>query len=234
LTLSRSVEAAELADRIRATCASGLRPTEWRAASLVTPDEGFRVQLVVTNAKAGHGRTHGPTRTLRWKDLSIETEKAIERTLDIARSFSSDENYEAYRKRIQDLLHAVSLRLWPERKSHFALYSCRHAAIADAKSIYTRAEVAALFGHATDGSCMSGYPRKKGTSSKGGTVESLRASKVRAPRSKDEEKVGVERSSVHAALRSSMRWRISTRRNTSAVSKTPSTPLLSKSVKGVS
>jgi hypothetical protein len=119
-------------------------------------------------------------------------------------------------------------------KSHFALYSCRHAAIADAKSIYTRAEVAALFGHATDGSCMSGYPRKKGTSSKGGTVESLRASKVRAPRSKDEEKVGVERSSVHAALRSSMRWRISTRRNTSAVSKTPSTPLLSKSVKGVS
>jgi hypothetical protein len=161
LTFSRSDRARELTDFLRAACATGLRPIEWRNATLVTPDDGFCVQLVVVNAKPGHDRTHGPIRTLRWRNLPIVTQRAIVRTIEIARSFASDDEYEAYRKHIQELLRKVSLRLWPERKSHFTLYSCRHAAIAAAKVIYSRAEVAALFGHATDDSCMSGYPRKQ-------------------------------------------------------------------------
>lgn len=171
LSLGRSTRARELKDWLRATCVAGLRPIEWRSAVLVPPERGYVAKMVVANAKAGNDRAHGELRTLRWRDLSRDTWEAISRTIAIAQTFSSDTEYNTYCRKLQELLHDYSHRLWPDRIEHFALYSCRHEAIASAKRIYAREEVAAIFGHATDDTCMSHYPRKKNGESRGGLDE---------------------------------------------------------------
>jgi hypothetical protein len=169
LELGRSARARDLIDIIHAGCATGLRPVEWRDAQVVEPDCGYCFKLVVVNAKSENGRGHGPTRTLRWTSLSIETREATLRTIATAASFESDADYKQYRTRLQELLHYHSQRIWPNRELHYALYSCRHEAMAVAKRYYSREEVAALFGHATDASCVRNYPRKTGGQSKGGS-----------------------------------------------------------------
>lgn len=72
----------------------------------------------------------------------------------------------AHRKALQDLLGALSRRLWPNRAKHFALYSCRREFIAQAKMVYSPVEVAALVGHSVDRTAQSHYGRV--TKSSGG------------------------------------------------------------------
>ncbi|WP_400767083.1 hypothetical protein [Methylosinus sporium] len=158
LRLGRSNRALELIAFIRATCTTGLRPTEWRGADLkVSPDGSVR--LIVRNAKATNGRAHGPCRTLHWRHLPPETLGAISRTIAIARKSPSAAEYEAHRKALQNLLGSVSRRLWPDRAKHFALYSCRREFIAQAKKVYSPVEIAALVGHSVDRTAQSHYGR---------------------------------------------------------------------------
>ncbi|TDX62159.1 hypothetical protein EDE12_11165 [Methylosinus sp. sav-2] len=165
LRLGRSPRALELIDFISATIAAGLRPTEWRGATLEVSAEGA-VRLLVKNAKATNGRAHGPHRTLHWPNLPPETLAAMSRTIAIAQKFSSAAEYDAHRKALQDLLGALSRRLWPNRAKHFALYSCRREFIAQAKMVYSPVEVAALVGHSVDRTAQSHYGRV--TKSSGG------------------------------------------------------------------
>lgn len=65
------------------------------------------------------------------------------------------------------LLHHTCLRLWGESGPHYALYSCRHQFILDAKSIFSREEVAALAGHATDVTAQDGYAKRRKAKSSG-------------------------------------------------------------------
>lgn len=167
LRLGRSNQAVELIDFISASCASGLRPAEWRGASLEPGVEDGAVRLVVQNAKATNGRAHGPTRTLHWRDLPPEVATAISRTIAIARRFPSDAAYRAYCNGLQDLLGSVSRRLWPDRERHFTLYTCRREFIARAKSIYSPVEVAALAGHSVDRTSLSHYGRTRKSRSSG-------------------------------------------------------------------
>ncbi|OAI31311.1 hypothetical protein A1351_05410 [Methylosinus sp. R-45379] len=158
LRLGRSNRALELIAFIRATCTTGLRPTEWRGAVLEVSSDGS-VRLVVKNAKATNDRSHGPHRTLHWRHLPPETLGAISRTIAIARESPSAAEYEAHRKALQNLLGSVSRRLWPDRAKHFALYSCRREFIAQAKRAYSPVEIAALVGHSVDRTAQSHYGR---------------------------------------------------------------------------
>lgn len=55
LKLGHSAKARDLIDMIRAGCAAGLRPVEWRDAQVVEPDCGYCFKLVVVNAKSENG-----------------------------------------------------------------------------------------------------------------------------------------------------------------------------------
>ena len=164
LTSSRSKSARMIAVLLVATCATGLRPSEWLLTKPVEPEEGYVLKLVVRNAKATHGRAHGEFRTLRWMEIDPRLQGAL---LEICETCASimqtdkDErtHYSTLLKSWSDELARVSRILWPKRKRHITFYSARHQAAANFKSVYSDAEVAALMGHAVDDTAFKHYAR---------------------------------------------------------------------------
>ncbi|HEY8065130.1 MAG TPA: hypothetical protein VIF40_10455 [Methylosinus sp.] len=163
LRLGRARYGRELIDFLRASCATGLRPLEWYAASLEIPEKGYNAKLVIHNAKTTNGRGNGARRTLRWRHLSPSMMRSIARTIGLARSFLSDDDYTKYYGRLQGCLQDVSRRLWPDKEQCYAIYCCRHEFIAQAKLVYAPAEVAALVGHHDDETAFTHYGRRDST-----------------------------------------------------------------------
>jgi len=164
LTSSRSKSARMIAVLLVATCATGLRPSEWLLARSVEPEAGYVFKLVVRNAKATHGRAHGEFRTLRWREIDPRMRGALLEVCEICASILRADNnprgqYSTLLKSWSDELARVSRVLWCRRKRHITFYSARHQAAANFKSIYSDAEVAALMGHAVDDTAFKHYAR---------------------------------------------------------------------------
>lgn len=158
---SRSKSTEALRHFIVATCACGLRPEEWRVAHLKDAEAGFAVKLIIENAKATNGRAHGETRTLRWAQMNHDLRHSIESTIALAHAFSTDDEYEVFRKQLQELLRQIDRKLWARRKTHYTLYSCRHQFAAEAKLAFSPDEVGAMMGHASDETATKHYGRFK-------------------------------------------------------------------------
>lgn len=145
---------------LRASIITGLRPVEWR--SVVFFQHENEPALKVQNAKSTNGRAHGETRTLVLKNVKPDDLNAIRNHLNNIRTFSGMDAYEYFYNGCAIALYKACRKCWPRRKRHITLYSTRHQFSANAKSSgFSRAEVAALMGHAVDITATIHYGRKQ-------------------------------------------------------------------------
>lgn len=163
LAKDRSPYDAPLAIYLKAGIAAGLRPGEWRSARLVI-SQG-RAVLIVRNAKDGDARAHGPYRRLIWPDPHCPEAESVRQWLAAFHAACSgsrlDPEYGAgFLRSLADRLARVARTLWPRRLRQPTLYSARHSFAAIAKQAgLSRAEIAALMGHALDSTAARHYSR---------------------------------------------------------------------------
>lgn len=166
----RSAYDVPLALYLKAGIATGLRPGEWRNARLIISHG--RAVLVVRNAKNDNARAHGPCRRLIWPDVHCSEVESIRQWLAAFRAACSgsrlDPDYGAgFLRSLADRFARVARALWPRRLRQPTLYSARHSFAAIAKQAgLSRAEIAALMGHALDSTAATHYSRPP----KGGLV----------------------------------------------------------------
>ncbi len=151
---SCSTVSRETADWIRAGCLTGLRPGEWRHAVIDGTD------LIVKNAKTSNGRGNGVERTLHLSALSDADLQIVARMAAVGASWELQREYAQRQQQCAAALYAACLRIWPHPRRHYALYSARHQALANAKDSMSRAEVSAMAGHKTERTAQSRYGRR--------------------------------------------------------------------------
>lgn len=142
---------------LEAAVVAGLRPSEWETALLKGDC------LVVINAKNTNGRCFGHERGLNLSNLDEASYDAIEKFLLRLKSLMNTKGYEfeyIYRQ-CRMRLRCITARLWPRKKKHPTLYSCRHQFSADMKNIFSKKEVAALMGHGSDATATVHYGKKR-------------------------------------------------------------------------
>ncbi|MBM6583929.1 hypothetical protein ILT44_27380 [Microvirga sp. BT689] len=162
LVTSGSGYASPLSDYLRAGVLAGLRPQEWPGVEFRPPPEGWALEMMVRNAKHDGARGNGAFRTLRWRSLGDEDHQALVRWVTHAKSAHRNGSYEVLLDGLARLLRDLCRGLWPKRKQHYTLYSCRHEFAAQVKAGYgDPATVAALMGHASDATASSHYGRPR-------------------------------------------------------------------------
>lgn len=135
----------------------GLRPCEWQSAS-ISKLQNSDCEIRIQNAKSTNGRSNGPTRTLTITSVDDGLFEVLEKFISLVSRLKWDDLYNGCRK----LLHKSTRTLWPNRKHYPTLYSLRHQFSADAKSSgMSKAEVAALMGHASIDTATSHYGKKR-------------------------------------------------------------------------
>ncbi len=156
----------------KATLVTGLRPEEWRDAVYLEENlPGINCEtpaLRVKNAKATNGRAHGEYRHLILTNMSESDINTILLQLqftDVSLThglLGSDGKltWTQYYESIRKCLYRAYKVLFPRAESLVSIYSCRHQCIADLKTVYSRAEVAAMVGHATDRTATDHYGKK--------------------------------------------------------------------------
>lgn len=161
---------------LRAGYITGLRPSEWRTARL----EGGR--LIVQNGKFSNGRAHGVSRAV---DVCSEQELKNIAALILHLRVDFKSNYDHVRYAIR----MAAKKLWPKRERWPSLYTTRHMFSAEIKNVYSKVEVAALMGHATDRTAGQHYARR--TSASGALVVRPASKDVAAVKAKAQS--GIER-----------------------------------------
>lgn len=176
---------------LKANRIAGLRPIEWAQASIRPAAPGSEaLVLVVRNAKTTNGRGNGESRTLLLDGLSDEEMAALHemvqlvddvqtgrilgldvRPAALAKSRKTGQpvyrriTYPELHKLLRDYLRRLTREIWPptgRRRYWPTLYSLRHQVAADAKaSGSSKAEVAAILGHASDATAGLHYGRKR-------------------------------------------------------------------------
>ena len=142
----------------------GLRPSEWRTATLAEGDK--KTYLIVQNGKYSNGRSHGKERHLELTDLKDKELKLIQRQLKVVSQYAEhDVTWKTYYSGVRKTIHRVTRRIMPSQRKYPTLYSSRHQFAADAKAEgLSKVEIAALMGHAIDetASCHYGLKRHGG------------------------------------------------------------------------
>lgn len=140
---------------------TGLRPVEWQTARLENRADGDPV-LIVKNAKHTHDRGHGEFRTLHLAGLRVREVGIIHNMVRLARYQGERNRWDQFYHQCRNLLSRYTKRLWPNRAQRPTFYSARHQFVADAKAAgLSRAEVAALMGHASDRTAGERHGRKR-------------------------------------------------------------------------
>ncbi|PND37923.1 hypothetical protein C1O66_10550 [Paucibacter aquatile] len=152
---------------LASTRATGLRPCEWATARR----QG--VTLIVQNAKATNGRSHGPTREIFVGGLDPMQLRIIDSLLDVMAMLPEGAFVDLY-NRVRDLVADVGRASLTKRSTYPTLYSARHLFAAEAKRELTRIEVAALMGHRSIASAAQNY--LEGRYAQGGGALKVRAS----------------------------------------------------------
>ena len=165
-TFSRSRLAQVLADWLQAGVATGLRPSEWRATDLEERGDpkavhGRRVYLYVLNAKATNGRGTGVVRTLDISAFADPDVDAVRRMVDRSRGWLETGRFGDVQGLCATLLYTAEDRIWPGRRQHYSLYSCRHQAIANWKTVLQPAEIAAIVGHGVTATAGEHYGKRR-------------------------------------------------------------------------
>ncbi|MBO9428079.1 hypothetical protein [Sulfitobacter sp. R18_1] len=168
---SRSKLAPVLTDLLIASIYCGLRPIEWRATAFETSrdpsTQKLYAWLYVLNAKTTNARGNGLVRTLDLSDVPARILNAIKRTSERGLSWFEEGKYEEMQSQISQLVYQIGDTLYPRRKKHFSLYSCRHQFIANMKSVMEPEEVSALAGHVVTKTAQQNYGKKRAAWSPG-------------------------------------------------------------------
>lgn len=157
----------DLRNWLKSGLLTGLRPIEWKNTKFILYQN--LPALSVENAKHTNGRGNGPTRTLLLEELSVSELKVIKEHLSNVRTFTSigEDGYDFFYSGCAYALNKVCRKIWPRRLKHITLYSTRHQFSANAKSSgFSKAEVAALMGHAVDITATIHYGKKVGGNDK--------------------------------------------------------------------
>ena len=162
LAFSRSQMVPCLQDWMVAGIHSGLQPSEWATAILETRQDPNHMQprrawLHVVNAKA----THGAHRTLDISDFSDATFAAVERLIDRAEKWSLEEEFDRRRSQCNGLLGEAFAALFPRQQQRCSLDSLHHQFIANMKTRYARAEIAALVGYVSNETAVDFYGKRR-------------------------------------------------------------------------
>ena len=166
-TARRSDHAVVLQDWLRAGIATGLRPVEWRATEVASVQDpthrnGKRTFLFVLNAKATNGRANGVVRTIDISDFGEVAQQIVRRMSGAGLRAFEEGRFREFQSHCAQILYQACRKLWPRRKTHYALYSCRHQFIANAKGVgLSNAEVSALAGHMVDETAARNYGRQR-------------------------------------------------------------------------
>jgi hypothetical protein len=162
---SRSKMAPVLGDWLIATIHTGLRPIEWRATSIerfMDPQSNREhIWLYVINAKATNMRANGVVRTIDISDIPRKVLTHIERMSENGLKWYGEGRFDSVQSQIGQLLYSINERIFPKKKKHYALYSCRHQFIANMKEIFSPEEVSALSGHAVTKTAVQNYGKKR-------------------------------------------------------------------------
>lgn len=154
---------------LRASRLTGLRPVEWEHANLTqiystTPgsSNGTAVPaLVVRNAKATNGRANGKERVLLLDLLSDEDLSVIQDMIEMVKCYLTEIPFGQLQEACRTYMKRATRNCFGKRHKYPTLYSNRHQVSADATySGLSKAEVAALLGHASDETAGSHYARK--------------------------------------------------------------------------
>ncbi len=154
----------ELSHFMRAAIRCGLRPIEWAFSEIrfIRDDKapfGRQAWLFVCNAKASNGRANGPVRAINLSSVEDRFIDPIVETVKTAHlSFEINGTVDTWIGRMRRLM-----RYYCEKTStpHYTPYVLRHQAIANWKSIYSAAQVAALAGHAVPETATTHYGRQR-------------------------------------------------------------------------
>ena len=148
--VSRSQAVPWLREWLLAGIHTGLQPSEWAAAVLeVRADPKMprrrRAWLHVLNAKAPG--TDAVQRTLDISNFSDDAFEVVRRHTERVNAWSLAGQFEMRHSQCAQLLYDTCAALFPRQQQHYSLHSLRHQFIANIKTIYGPAEVAALVGH---------------------------------------------------------------------------------------
>ena len=136
-----------LIDWLDAGLNTGLRPAEWAFASIETRGEQgspTRIFLHVADGNSpGEVTSH---RTLELTGFSDETLAAIERLVKVSRDWALNGKTAMQQGEVSRLLQDACETFFPRLQLAYTLQSLRQQFIANMKSIYSRAEVAAMVG----------------------------------------------------------------------------------------
>ncbi len=139
---------------------TGLRPSEWATAK-VGVDEKGRPVLIVSNGKATNGRAFGEHRHIALDKLSDRERSCIEAQVRTANEYETHHDFGVLYDGCRMLLHAITRRLWPNRTHHPTLYTARHMFASNAKQVFSKIEVAALMGHASQRTAALHYGKRR-------------------------------------------------------------------------
>ena len=152
--LSRSEAVPWLREWLSAGINTGLQPSEWAATILEVRSDanmrhGRRAWLHVLNAKA-RADANATQRTLDISNFSDIAFDAVHRHAQRACEWSLAQKFEMRHSQCAQLLYDVCAALFPRQQQPYSLFSLRHQFIANMKTFYQPAEVAALVGYISD------------------------------------------------------------------------------------
>jgi hypothetical protein len=117
--------------------------------------------VIVRNAKATHGRSHGETRTLVFEELDDAEREAIGATVELAHAWAARGKSAVLQKLVADALYRAARAALGRREAYPSLYTFRHQAIANWKTERDAFEVAALCGHARTETAARHYAARR-------------------------------------------------------------------------
>lgn len=178
LAYSRSAKySLHLALLLEATLATGLRPKEWKEASLVPSEDGFRLHVVngkyvppeVTNKRSKMPtarRGNGPYRELVFigeNDQQTDLAEVISQLLLEEEKSPWERVQKSLRRELEICVETlIENRAIPTLFRRLTIYSFRHQAAADAKATLGTDEghTAAVLGHAAARTAVDSYGRR--------------------------------------------------------------------------
>lgn len=141
---------------LMAAVSTGLRPCEWRGASL--SDNGSA--LIASNAKATNGRGTGASRSVPVHPDDIDVVRGHLESVNAL--LAKGLTFEQIHNRCGEALRRACQSLWgKDPKRRYALYSARHQFAANAKAVKPQEEVAELLGHRSVRTAQRHYAKRR-------------------------------------------------------------------------
>ena len=110
-------------------------------------DSSGSLWLVIYNAKHSNNRGNEETRSINISAAPLHVKLSILRMVIRGHFYLDKGSWEAFQRNLRMRLLRVNDRLFPDRKAHITLYSCRHQAMANFKASAGTFSAAVIAGH---------------------------------------------------------------------------------------